>query len=66
MQDNLTLIEKIQQNQAEMAKDLELLKAKEDERYTADIESLQEQQQEFAAEIEELQRQIQSGKGGAK
>jgi len=66
MTDNITLIEKIQQNQAEIGKDLELLKNKENEQFSEDIETIQEHQAEVAAEVAELQNRIRSRKGGVK
>jgi hypothetical protein len=67
MQDDITLIEKIHRNQTEVSADLELLKNKENEQYTEDIEAIQRLQSEVAAEVEKLQNKIQQDKnGGAK
>ena len=58
MTEDLTLIEKIQRNQTELAADLESLKEKENNKYRPDIEAIQQQQSKFAAEIETLQNKI--------
>jgi len=66
MTDDITLIEKIQRNQTELAADLEALKQKEDAQYRADIEAIQERQAEFTAEIEALQNKIAQDKQTSK
>ena len=66
MSDHLTLIEKIQQNQAEINKDLELLKNKESEQFSEAIESIQNHQSAVAAEVFELDQKIRETKGGSK
>jgi len=67
MTDDITLIEKIQRNQTEIAADLERLKNKESEQFREDIEAIQQLQTEAAAEVEALQNKIKQGKnGGAK
>ena len=67
MTDDITLIEKIQRNQSEVSADLELLKIKENDQFTEDIEAIQKLQSEVADEVEKLQNKIQQDKnGGAK
>lgn len=64
MQDDITLIEKIQRNQTEMSADLERLKNKENGQYAEDIEAIQILQSEAAAEVEKLQTKIKQEKTG--
>lgn len=66
MQDPITLIEKIQQNQAEISNDLELLKDKEGAEYIDAIQFIQDRQSDVAAQVAELEAKIREDKGGSK
>lgn len=59
---DLTLIDKIKREQAEINADLELLRQKESERFSADIEAIREHQSQVAAEVLELENKIREAK----
>lgn len=64
MSDIITLIEKIQQNQAELSSNLELLKETENSEYSQAIQSIQDQQAQVALEVNELEQRVREDKGG--
>lgn len=64
MSDITTLIEKIQQNQAEISSNLELLKDAENSQYSEAIQSIQDHNAAVALEVNELEQRVREDKGG--